>query len=123
MALTLIRLQSLKEGRCFFLLFPLLDPKHFKGKTVSRPPLLSESYRTPESYRAQAALGMSYVSGGPQPSSFQQEPPPQWRRNQAMTQFVVPPLPQQSKEFVPELIDYVVQATCKRIRTIAAQKL
>lgn len=31
--------------------------------------------------------------------------------------------PPVSKEFVPELIDYVVQATCKRIRTIPAQKL
>lgn len=28
-----------------------------------------------------------------------------------------------SKEFVPELVDYVVQATCKRIRTILAQKV
>lgn len=31
--------------------------------------------------------------------------------------------PAESKGFVPERIDYVVQATCKRIRTIAAQKL
>lgn len=62
----------------------------------------------PEGYRLSSPAARSYAPRAPQPS---------WRRAQAL-----PAIPG-SKGFVPELTEYVVQATCRRIRTIPAQKL
>lgn len=95
----------------------------------------------PENYRAQAQLGLSFAApvlsypslrsapvavASPAarpivPGAQQNQVPSRWRRTQANGFPSILPEPQ-SKEFVPELFDYVVQATCKRIRTIPVNK-
>lgn len=94
-----------------------------KGKVVNGKPLpigrspqglqrATENYQSPGSTRTNLPIQSSQAP----------RQPLMWRRAQAVD---IPPFAQQppSKEFVPEFINYVVQATCKRIRTIPAQKL